>query len=85
MSGRMEGTFYDGKKKIKLQGDCKIVPQRQASIFGHNQLTIEFLKPPKGLGMLLDIDSHYLEKKMSAKIHLAPRPYVKFEIKKREN
>lgn len=82
MPGRMEGTFTDGKKTIKLQGDCKLVPQRQASMLGHNTLKIDFLKPPKGVGVSIDFDSHYLKKKIYSQIQLMPYLRIKYNIKR---
>ena len=82
MPGRMEGYFIDGDKKIKLLGDCKIVQQRQPSVLGHNSLDIKFIKPPKGVGIDMSLNSHYLKKKIKTKIHLAPHPKIKFTMKK---
>jgi len=82
MPGRMEGVYMDGNKTIKLKGDCKIVPLRQPSYLGHNSLTFNFLKPPKGVGINIDLDSHYLKKQIAAKLHLVPRPRFSFSMKK---
>ena len=80
--GTVEGFYFDGKEKIKLSGICKIEPQRQVSRLGHNALKLEFLKPPKGVGVSMNLDSHFLEKKISAKIQLAPSPKIKFTLRK---
>jgi hypothetical protein len=82
MPGRMQGTFSDNEKTINLTGDCKIVPLRQSSAIGHNSLKFDFLHPPNGIGIDTELISHYLRKKISAKIHLTPRPCFKFNIKK---
>ncbi len=82
MPGGIEGTYFDGKKTIKLKGDCKLVQQRQASILGHNSLTIDLLKPPKGFGASLLLDSHYLKRKMFTQIQLSPKLKLKFHIEK---
>jgi hypothetical protein len=78
----MEGVYTDSEKTIKLKGDCKIVPLRLPSALGHNSLRFNFLLPPKGVGMDIDLDSHYLNKKIVAKLHFAPRPRFKINIKK---
>lgn len=83
--GKIEGYYFDGKKKIKLSGICKIEPQRQISILGHNSLKIDILKPPNGVGISFDLESHYLKKKLFTKIQLAPRPNIKFSSKKIDN
>lgn len=72
--GRMKGSYTDGKKTIQLEGDCKIVQQRQPSKLGHNFLKIDILKPPKGVGLKIDFESHYLKRKGSALFNLAPHP-----------
>lgn len=74
--GIAEGYYYDGEKKTKISGVCKIEPQRQASVVGHNSLQIDIIKPPKGVGVSFDLDSHLIRKKIFAQIQLAP-----FEIK----
>ena len=81
MPGRMEGFYRDKNKEIKLQGDCKIVQQRQPSKLGHNKLTFDFLKPPKGFGLSVNLDSHYLKKNIFAKLHLLPKPSMNLKVK----
>lgn len=76
LPGRMEGTFTEKDKIIQLQGDCKIVPLRQAPLLGHNAVTIKFLRPPKGVGLSVEFDSHALQKRLLAQVQLAPRPKV---------
>jgi len=78
----VEGFYSDGKEKIKLTGICKIEIQGQVSRFGHNMLKLDFLLPPKGVGITIGLDSHFLEKKISAKVQLAPSPKIKFNIKR---
>jgi len=80
--GVVEGFYSNGREKIKLTGICKIEIQRQVSRFGHNMLKLDFLLPPKGVGITIDLDSHFLEKKISAKVQLAPSPKIKFNIKR---
>lgn len=76
--GIVEGYYSDGDKKIELKGIAKIEPQRQVSIFGHNSLKLNFLLPPKGLGITFDIDSHFLRKKLKGNIQLIPHLKLKF-------
>jgi len=80
--GVVEGEYYNGKEKTKLSGVCKIEPQRQVSVIGHNSLHIDFIKPPQGIGISFDLESHYLKKKIMFKKQLAPRPKIKFNSKK---
>ncbi len=82
LPGIMDGYYEDEKGKIKLTGDCKIVPLRVPSTIGHNSLYFKFLKPPKGVGIDIDLDSHYLKKLIKTKIQLAPKPKISFNIKK---
>ncbi|KYK25319.1 hypothetical protein AYK24_05105 [Thermoplasmatales archaeon SG8-52-4] len=79
--GEVNGYYFDGKKKIKLNGFCKMEPQRQISKLGHNSLKLDFLFPPKGLGTTLYLDSHFLRKKIKANIQLIPRPKLNFNFK----
>jgi hypothetical protein len=80
--GRIDGVYSDNENHIKLKGDCKIEPQRQPSKLGHNLIKIDILKPPKGVGLKLDFESHYLEKKGSALFRLAPHPRFFLNFKK---
>jgi hypothetical protein len=80
--GTIEGFYSDGKNKVNLSGIAKIEPQRQVSVIGHNTLKINFLKPPKGFGISFDFESHYLKKKMFVNLRLAPKPRIKFDVKR---
>jgi len=82
MPGKMEGSLNDGNKITKLTGDCKIVPQRQSSILGHNKLSIDVVKPPKGIGMKFELDSHHFMKKIKTEFNLTSRPLFKIHMKK---
>ena len=75
--GIVQGYYFDGEKKIKLGGFCNIEPQRQITILGHNSLKLDFLLPPEGVVCSLDINSHFLRKKIFSEIQLAPRPKIK--------
>ena len=77
--GIVEGYYSDGKNKIKLKGKAKIEPQRQISIIGHNSLNIKFIKPPKGVGLSISLNSYYLNKKINALIQIAPKLKIKFK------
>jgi hypothetical protein len=76
--GIVEGYYSEGDKKIKLSGIAKIEPQRQISKFGHNSLKLNFLLPPKGLGVIFDFDSHFFRKKLKGNIQLIPNLKLKF-------
>lgn len=80
--GIIEGYFQDKKGKTKLKGICRIEPQRQVSFLGHNKFIITFLKPPKGVGITLDVHSHFLKKNLLINLQLSPRPKFKFKTKK---
>jgi hypothetical protein len=80
--GIVDGYYFDGEKEIKLSGICKIEPQRQASIIGHNSLKIDFVKPPEGVGISFDLNSHYFKKKIFTKIQLAPNPKIKINFQR---
>jgi hypothetical protein len=79
--GIVEGYYSNNKKTIKLKGIAKIEPQRQVSIIGHNSLKIDIMKPPKGVGISLNFESHYLKKNIFTKIQLIPYPKIKFNFK----
>ncbi|MCK4365175.1 MAG: hypothetical protein KAW45_03940 [Thermoplasmatales archaeon] len=83
--GEVDGYYSDGKTKIKLSGICKIEPQRQVSIMGHNMLKLDFLKPPKGFGITINFDSHYFKKRLFTRIQFLPNPKMKFKINKINN
>lgn len=80
MPGQIKGLYKDVNQKVELEGDCKIVPQRQQSKLGHNSLKIDFIKPPKGVGIAFDLDSHFLKKKIYTKLQLAPQLKIKYHF-----
>ncbi len=75
--GIVQGFYQNGGERVLLSGKCKIEPQRQASIIGHNTLRIDLVKPPRGVGISLEIDSHYLRKKMTVSLEFLPRPTMR--------
>ena len=77
--GLVEGSFNDECKKINLKGYAKIEPQRQVSVLGHNVLKIDIIKPPKGVGISLNLNSNFLNKKIFLIIQLVPK--LLFKIK----
>ncbi len=81
-TGIAEGTYSDGHKTINLLGISKIEPQRQISILGHNALNFQFNKPPNGLGIKIDFESHYLKKRLSASVHLLPKFQLKWMLER---
>lgn len=82
LPGTVEGYYINGNEKINLTGLCKIEPQRQVLSIGHNALEIDFVLPPKGVGMSLNFNSHLMMRELFTKIHLVPNPSFKFNIKK---
>ncbi|MBN1861726.1 MAG: hypothetical protein JW840_09730 [Candidatus Thermoplasmatota archaeon] len=81
MPGRIQGTFTEKEKTISLQGDCKMMPMRQSPILGHNAISFEILKPPKGVGLAVELDFHVLRKKLFTSVQLAPRPKFFYRLK----
>jgi len=82
--GVIEGFYNDGNETTNLRGICKIEPQRQVSILGHNSLTINILKPPNGVGFHLEIDSHFLRKNLAFEIRLTPRLKIHLRQQRKE-
>ncbi len=80
--GQVKGTYSNDKDEFLLTGSCKMEPQRQISYKGHNYFTIDFLKPPKGIGLNCELNSHFLEKKIKLGFKLDPLPHINFEFKK---
>jgi len=76
--GITKGYYRNDKEVIQLTGIAKIESQRQVSIIGHNSLRIDILKPPKGVGISVEIDSHYMEKKINVQLQLIPKPILRF-------
>jgi hypothetical protein len=79
--GTIDGWYDDGTKKTEVSGVCKFEPQRQISVVGHNALRINFIKPPKGIGITCDFDSHYLKKHLLADIRFTPAPKISCKMK----
>jgi len=82
MPGKMSGFYEEKDKKIKLKGGCKMMPLRQPSVLGHNVLDIKFIKPPKGVGINLGFESHYLKKQINTELVFKKKPIFKFDFKK---
>jgi hypothetical protein len=80
LPGRMEGTYTDNEKTVPLNGNCKLVPLRQAPMLGHTAVSLSFLLPPQGVGLSVDIDSHRLRKKLCTSIQLAPHPALHWKL-----
>ena len=80
--GTVEGYYEDSTGKTILNGFCKIEPQRQISILGHNQLTFDFIKPPKGIGINCQMTSHYLKKQGQFGLSFTPWPHLKAKLTK---
>jgi hypothetical protein len=80
--GVIKGSYEDGEQTIPLQGVCKIEPQRELSILGHNRLKIDFVLPPVGIGVALDLESHFFKKKIVAHLQLIPHPGIQMRMKR---
>jgi hypothetical protein len=80
--GTVEGYYFDGEEKIQLNGICKIESQRQISIFGHNSVNIRLLLPPRGIGISVKLESHFLKKKLNLNFRLVPSPILRWKFKK---
>ncbi len=80
-TGIVNGTYSDEHGTINLSGISKIEPQRQISILGHNALSFQINKPPKGFGIKVDFESHYLKKRLSANFQLLPKFQLKCILK----
>ena len=80
LPGRVEGLYSDHEKRIPLRGFCKSVPQRQTPRIGHNSVTLSFAKPPNGIGVKIELESHRLKRKCIGTIQLASHPqcYISF-------
>lgn len=79
--GVVEGYYCGGEKKTMLNGKCRIESQRQVSVFGHNKIRFDFIKPPKGFGFNAELDSHFLKRNIKTKIHLLPKFSIKLKVK----
>ena len=82
MPAKVEGEYKDKNGIVKLCGDCKMMPLRQPSVLGHNALSFEFIKPPKGVGIKIDFNSHYLKKRIKTNLLLSPKLSFNFNVKK---
>jgi hypothetical protein len=80
--GEVKGTYDDGTHSIPLSGICKIEPQRELSVLGHNQLKIDFVLPPEGVGISFNLESHFFKKKFSVLLQLAPRPRIRMNMQR---
>ena len=80
--GIVEGYYSDGKSRVKLSGISRIEPQRQASVIGHNSIDIHFIKPPKGVGFSILLESNLLKKKAFIRLKFAPKLKINFHTEK---
>jgi len=80
--GDVQGYYSNEEEKVELKGFCKIEPQRQVSVFGHNSLEIKFLKSKKKIGFKMDFESNFFGKKINSEINLLPIPKISFNFKK---
>ena len=80
--GIIKGTYTHGEQTVPLQGLCKIEPQRELSVLGHNLVTLEFVVPPQGVGLSLNLWSHFFKKNINVAVHLVPRPRLRIQMKR---
>ncbi|KYK20804.1 hypothetical protein AYK25_08575 [Thermoplasmatales archaeon SM1-50] len=80
--GVIKGSYDDGTQTIPIQGICKIEPQRELSLLGHNVITIDLLIPPRGVGLSVTLESHFFRKNIVAHLQLAPRPRLKIQMQR---
>ncbi|OYT28178.1 hypothetical protein B6U98_05440 [Thermoplasmatales archaeon ex4572_165] len=83
--GKITGSYQNDQGKINLSGLCKFEPQRQISNYGHNELSIDFIKPPKGVGIKINLESHFLNKRICSKLCFDPYPKIRFSSKKNKS
>jgi hypothetical protein len=74
LPGTVDGTYTENGTTIPLHGLCKNVPLRQAPTKGHTAVHFTLLKPPQGLGLTIDLESHPKKTKTTTILQLAPRP-----------
>ncbi|MBN1280974.1 MAG: hypothetical protein JXA00_04930 [Candidatus Thermoplasmatota archaeon] len=77
--GLMTGSYSDGHHTTPLTGVCKIEPQRELSCLGHNMMTIEFIRPPKGVGLSAHVESHFFKKNIDVLVQFAPVPKLQWK------
>jgi hypothetical protein len=80
--GKVSGVYTSDSEHITLNGKCKIEPQRQVSVRGHNELLIDIIKPPEGVGINIELASNFLKKQIKASLIFQPRPQWLLKIKK---
>jgi len=80
--GVIKGVYNDGNQTIPLSGVCKIEPQRELSILGHNTLQIDTLLPPQGVGITIQLDSHFFRKKIILDIRFALHPRLQLRMQR---
>lgn len=83
LPGIVKGFYKNKDEEFPLSGLCKMEPQRQPTPIGHNYLNIDFLKPKKGFGISVDLESNLLKRNLKAKLNILPKPSFKFKLKKR--
>ena len=81
--GTITGIHTKKNQQTILKGDCKIEPQRQVSQKGHNEISFDFIKPPRGIGIQVTLDSHYLKKYLNASVIFTPFPQWHMKIKRK--
>jgi len=83
--GEVQGYYTSGKEKKILNGFCKIEPQRQISILGHNSLTLKIEKSKKHLRKKVHFESDYFGKQITLQTIIFPKPKIEFTFKRIKN
>ena len=84
-AGIIEGYYEDNEGKVPLNGICAIGPYRHLMKTKYNELKIEFLRQPKGLGFSFELKSNLFGFEMLFKRQLLPYPERTFYIKPLNN
>jgi hypothetical protein len=80
--GIIDGYYSDDETRTELRGMCKIEPQRQVSILGHNMVKIDIVKPPQGFGISKEVESHFLKKHIKFSLMLLPKLHFSWSFKR---
>ena len=79
---KIEGYYLNDDKKTKIRGNAKMESHRLVSFLGHSSLKLNFLLPPDGFGLSSEYVSNYFEKNIKFDFKLAPKPKLRFNMKK---
>jgi len=80
MPGTIKARYVDKAGEKTLLGDCKLVPLRIPSKFGHNRLDIDINRKKRNKEIKLNLDSNYFEKTVTTHFRLSMPPHLKIKI-----